>query len=296
MKSKYLFLAGFMAVIAAAGFFLLRGKGDSSAGKRGERLQISASFYPVYLGVLDITQGSGNLEISNLTQNAGGCLHDYQLTTENMVKLGNSDLFIINGGGMEPFIAEAAKQYPGLKIVDTGEGLWEEEENPHIWLYPEYYKLQLKSIADALSEISPEQSAVFQSNLDRSGKKLDELMEKGKKLEEAFQGKPAILLHEGFEYLADLTGLDSKAVMDLDEESQLSASEISELVTLARENPDLVVLYDEEYGKDTAELIRRESGVRILILDPITSGNGSPEEYYRAMNENLEKLEKEFLP
>lgn len=296
MKNKYLFLAGLMAVIAAAGFLLLRGGMNGGAKKGDEKLQIASSFYPVYLGVLSIAEDSEGLEISNLTQNAGGCLHDYQLTTDDMVKLGNADLFLINGGGMEPFIEEAAKQYPELKMVDTGESLWGENENPHIWLYPEYYKLQLKSIMDALSEVSPEQKSVFQDNFNRSSLKLDELIQRGSGLSKELQGKPVILLHEGFEYLADLLELDPKAVMDLDEETQLSASELAELIRLAKEDPSLVILYDEEYGKDAAELIQRESGIEIIVLNPITSGNSSPEEYYQMMIENFDKLEKGFLP
>ena len=58
-----------------------------------------------------------------MTSETSGCLHDYQLTSSDMKNLENSDLLIINGGGMEGFIDDISAAYPDLKIVDSSIGI-----------------------------------------------------------------------------------------------------------------------------------------------------------------------------
>lgn len=88
-----------------------------------KKLTIVTSFYPMYIAAINLTEGIEHVEVVNLTENVGGCLHDYQLTTNDMKTLENADIFIMNGGGMEGFIENVVKAYPNLKIVDSSEGI-----------------------------------------------------------------------------------------------------------------------------------------------------------------------------
>ena len=74
--------------------FLLSGCGSE---KKSDNLKIVTSFYPIYLDTLNITRGAKGVEVVNLTPTQTGCLHDYQLTPEDMKTLETADIFIVNG-------------------------------------------------------------------------------------------------------------------------------------------------------------------------------------------------------
>ena len=93
-------------------------------GDEGEnRVNIVASFYPTYILTLNIADGIPGINISNLTDYSSGCLHDYQITTDDMKTLSKADILVINGGGMENFIEDAINSYPDLIIVDASHGI-----------------------------------------------------------------------------------------------------------------------------------------------------------------------------
>ena len=65
------------------------------------KIKIVTSFYPMYIIAENITEGAENIELVNMTDVNVGCLHDYTLTTEDMKKVEDADVFISNGLGME---------------------------------------------------------------------------------------------------------------------------------------------------------------------------------------------------
>lgn len=66
-----------------------------------------------------------------MAQPQTGCLHDYQLSSGDMRKLNQADLFIVNGGGMESFLDNALELFPDLNIIDTSEGVTKLDEPEH---------------------------------------------------------------------------------------------------------------------------------------------------------------------
>ena len=71
---------------------------------------IVTSFYPIYIMALNVTDGANNVEVLNMADTNVGCLHDYTLTTTDMRKIENADIFIQNGLGLENFIDKAKEE------------------------------------------------------------------------------------------------------------------------------------------------------------------------------------------
>ena len=44
--------------------------------KRDEKLNITTSFYPMYVATLNITDGVEDVEVTNLTKGTTSCLHE----------------------------------------------------------------------------------------------------------------------------------------------------------------------------------------------------------------------------
>ena len=95
----------------------------NNSSKEEDKLEIVTSFYPMYLLTANIVKDVPNVQLENLTQVDTGCLHDYSLTTNDMKKIENSDVMVVNGAGMEAFIDKAIEQAPELKIIESSEGI-----------------------------------------------------------------------------------------------------------------------------------------------------------------------------
>ena len=84
-------------------------------------LTVVTSFYPMYIATLNIVDGVKGVRLENLSEPQTGCLHDFQLTPEDMKLLSTADVFVINGGGIESFMSDVAKAYPKLDVVEACE-------------------------------------------------------------------------------------------------------------------------------------------------------------------------------
>lgn len=119
---KFLMLILIFAVISVAGIGISQvsnGDGD----KKDDEFTIVTSFYPTYIAVKNIADGIDGVKVVNLTENHSGCLHDYQLTTNDMRKLEGADVFVMNGGGMESFLEDVVAKYPDLTVIDASKGI-----------------------------------------------------------------------------------------------------------------------------------------------------------------------------
>ena len=86
-----------------------------------DMLTVVTSFYPMYIAALNIVDGVEGVRLENLSEPQTGCLHDFQLTPEDMKLLSTADVFVINGGGIESFMSDVAKAYPKLDVVEACE-------------------------------------------------------------------------------------------------------------------------------------------------------------------------------
>ena len=86
-----------------------------------DMLTVVTSFYPMYIATLNIVDGVEGVRLENLSEPQTGCLHDFQLTPEDMKLLSTADVFVINGGSIESFMSDVAKAYPKLDVVEACE-------------------------------------------------------------------------------------------------------------------------------------------------------------------------------
>ena len=119
MKKKYLYTAIMLFVILVAGMGLTGWYVSQTQEQTdGQELTVVTSFYPMYIAAENVIGDADGVRLENLSEPQTGCLHDFQLTPEDMKLLSTADVFIINGGGIESFMKEVAEAYPNLKIID----------------------------------------------------------------------------------------------------------------------------------------------------------------------------------
>lgn len=85
----------------------------------GQELTVVTSFYPMYIAAENVIGDADGVRLENLSEPQTGCLHDFQLTPEDMKLLSTADMFVINGGGIESFMSDVAKAYPDLTVTEA---------------------------------------------------------------------------------------------------------------------------------------------------------------------------------
>lgn len=281
----------------------------------GQELTVVTSFYPMYIAAENVIGDADGVRLENLSEPQTGCLHDFQLTPEDMKLLSTADVFIINGGGIESFMKEVAEAYPNLKIIEACENtslLSEEEDdthhheeeteeehahgdvNAHAWMSVSAYETQVQTIADGLSEADPERSSAYQNGAKAYLGKLDELKKRQEKLKQEISGQSVILFHEAYAYVAEDYGLQVNYLLDLDEERQVSAGEVSDVLSAVRKGHVKYILAEELYGKSMGDTIQKESDAKVLYLNPLNRGTYEKDSYINGMKKNMEILEEAF--
>jgi zinc transport system substrate-binding protein len=108
-------------IIALVLNFTKPNSGSNEPTKR--QLRIVTTFYPIYLIGENLSKDIDEITLESLAEMNTGCLHDYQLTTEDMKAISRADVLVINGGGMEAFLDDIKENYPKLTIIDASEGI-----------------------------------------------------------------------------------------------------------------------------------------------------------------------------
>lgn len=295
-KNKYLFvclmLAGILLVSVLIGTVAARNQ-EAPASKE---LTVVTSFYPMYIAAENVIGDAGDVRLENLSEPQTGCLHDFQLTPEDMKLLSTADVFIINGGGIESFMKDVAVAYPDLTIIEACENVQllaeEDEENAHAWMSIAAYETQVQTIADELGKADPTHKDLYAANAKAYKEKLEPLKQRQKKIAEAANGQNVILFHEAYDYVAEDYGLNVSYVLDLDEERQVSAGEIADVLAAVKKDHVKYILAEELYGKSTGDTIEAESDVKVLYLDPLNKGNYDADSYLEGMAKNMDVLEQ----
>lgn len=319
--------------LGSTAIYLKSTKSVYSADAEKESFVITASFYPVYIAALNVAGDIDGVEVRNLTQPQTGCLHDYQLTTEDMKAMADSDVLLINGGGIESFVSKVAKTYPKLSIINLSASFAEfpeedeeeedhdhedsahedadhedadhdhdhdhGEQNSHFWMDIELYRKEVESMEEGLSIRDPVHADQYKKNAEAYLKKLESLQSEEAELKAALSGKKVVVFHEAFLYLAEDLDMQVTMTMDLDEERQVSAGEVRQVLDALALSDDKIIFAERTYGEEMGDRMTEEASATVIYLDPLTrpkDGQESEQDgYLLAMKENFDQIRTTLL-
>lgn len=321
--------------LGSTAIYLKSTKSVYSADAEKESFVITASFYPVYIAALNVAGDIDGVEVRNLTQPQTGCLHDYQLTTEDMKAMADSDVLLINGGGIESFVSKVAKTYPKLSIINLSASFAElpeedeeeedhdhedaahedadhedadhdhdhdhdhGEQNSHFWMDIDLYRKEVESMEEGLSIRDPVHADQYKKNAEAYLKKLESLQSEEAELKAALSGKKVVVFHEAFLYLAEDLDMQVTMTMDLDEERQVSAGEVRQVLDALALSDDKIIFAERTYGEEMGDRMTEEASATVIYLDPLTrpkDGQESEQDgYLLAMQENFDKIRTTLL-
>ncbi|MDY4855877.1 MAG: metal ABC transporter substrate-binding protein [Candidatus Ventricola sp.] len=272
---------------------------EEDAGKT-----IVTSFYPMYVFTQNVVRDVPGVRVVNMASESAGCLHDYQLQTRDMVTLEGADALVINGGGMEQFMDKVIAQRPELPVINASNGIemlcGEDDHdghdhdhgvyNAHVWLDPALAMRQVQNIADGLAAVDSENAEAYQRNAAAYKARLQALHAELSAQLAPLAGSAIVTFHEAFTSFADAYGLVVAGVIANDAGEEPSTRQIAATCDLVKQYQVKALFVEPQYPTKSAETIARETGTKVFTLDPVVSGDGSPESYENAMRENARVL------
>ena len=292
---KYVYVI--IAVIIITGLILIGVTRKNEKVVDNGKLKIITSFYPIYIVALNIVDGIDDVELTNLTKPTTGCLHDYQLSPQEMVTIENSNVFIANGADMESFMDKVIETYPSLKVVYASENieLIEDESgevNAHVWVSISKHIEQVENIRDELCVIDSKNSDKYISNSNNYILKLTSQLEKMKIALSSTTKKDIITFHEAFPYFAKEFNLNIVTVIEREPGTEPSPQELSDAIEDVKNAGVQVLFAEPQYSKSAADIIASETGAKVFMLDPVVTGDLTKTAYIDIMNKNLQVLQE----
>ena len=168
------------------------------------------------------------------------------------------------------------------------------DENAHAWMNLDDYQIQVQNICNGLSEADSTHADRYAANAQTYQAKVQELQQETAELASQIAAQPVVIFHEAYEYIVQEYGLQLAGEMNLDEERQVSAGEVADILHAIEDNHVSVVLAEELYGTDMGEMVAKQSGVKVVYLDTLTRGDYSADSYLEGMRSNIEQLKEAF--
>lgn len=225
---------------------------------------------------------------------AGQSPETYDPTPRQMIQVGKSQAYLRIGpiGFEQAWMDNIKENNPGLRIFDLSEGialLKEPEEeagehhheegeehhhhhhpggvDPHTWSSIAGAKVIAKNTLDAFVALDPENQAYYQGNYESLMKEITETEQTITALLQPLTSRTFIIYHPALTYLADEYGL-TQLCIEMDGKEP-SPAQLKELVETARKYDAKVVFIQKEFDQKNAELIAKETGCRLVPINPL---------------------------
>ncbi|OQX00246.1 MAG: hypothetical protein BWK74_00080 [Desulfobacteraceae bacterium A6] len=279
----------------------------------GEKLQVAASIFPVADMVKQV--GGDHVEVITIIP-PGASPHTFELKPGVLKKISSARVFFMIGAGLEYWNEKFVKSSGGrlMKVVlSDGVDLIHEKEhhhdekagkphseetfaNPHIWLDVEIAKSMVKRIVIALASVDSGHAPYYEERGIKYIAELDRLDQTIYKETGKFKIKQYVAFHPAWDYFARRYGLESVGVIESVPGKSPTPLDIKNIVGNIKKHGVKAVFAEPQFNPKVAEVIAREAGIKVLMLDPMGGpGIKERESYIDIMKYNLAVLQEGML-
>jgi zinc transport system substrate-binding protein len=263
-----------------------------------EKIKVIASIAPL----ADFTKQVGGERVDvKLLLPPGASPHIYEPTPKAMKYISDARVFVKIGAGLE-FWAEKIIKASGNKkliIVDSSSGVSLIREthshsllsaDPHIWLDPVIAVGIVTKIEKALIEADPQGAQFYKQNASMFKKKLLQLDKEIFEKLKSFRIKEYVTFHPAWNYFSKRYGLKVAGVIEESPGKEPGPKHIAKIIREITRIGSRVVFVEPQFNPKIAEAVAKESGARVLFLDPIGWQKGR-ETYIDMMRYNVSVME-----
>lgn len=233
----------------------------------------------------DITRqvAGDRLNIDSLLP-VGSDPHSYQPTPQDIAKVSESKLIIVNGAGYETFLDPLLKNADGQRtLIEASAGISPRKNaqgiDPHMWLDPDLVIQYVGNIRDALIQVDPTGEAAYKSNADAYTAALKQLDAWIVEQVDQIPAEKRLLVtnHEAFGYFADRYGFKviGTVIESLSSDASPSAQQLAALIDQIKASKAPAIFLDASDNATLAQQIAAETGVKVITdlhLESLTDG------------------------
>lgn len=204
----------------------------------------------------------------------------YDPTPRQMMRIGQSEAYLQIGyiGFEQVWMQKISENNPDLKIFDVSQGMQFTHHNddhhhhvggidPHIWSSIEGAKVIAWNTLNAFIELDKENTEYYWKNYNDLLVEIDKTEAEIKRLLDPQGNRTFIIYHPALTYFADEFDLIQLCIeMDGKEPSP---AQLKQLVATAKEHHTKVVFIQQEFDQKNAELIAKETGCRLVKINPL---------------------------
>ena len=219
---------------------MLGGCANNTAGEFGGLVNIITTTTMLY--DLAVSIGGDCVSVTAL-MGPGIDPHLYQASAGDVIKMQDADVVLYNGlhleGKMGDIFASLSKS--GRDIICAEDGILTsaflsdvlnpEIHDPHIWFDVSIWKDVAKHVAERLSDIDPENAAVYEANLKAHLAELDDLEQyiKGRAEEIPQNQRVLITAHDAFSYFGSAYGFEVMGLQGISTDAEAGTADVSNL-------------------------------------------------------------------
>jgi zinc transport system substrate-binding protein len=257
-----------------------------SQGSAGEgRLMVAVTILP-QAGFVEAV-GGDKVDVVVMVP-PGASPHTYEVTPDQMASLSKARIYAEVGSPVEfelawmdkliavnksMLVVDCSQGIPLLEMTaeeNEGENITEEQHtglDPHIWLSVKNVRIMASNICAGLVQVDTENKAYYENNLASYLDLLDKLDADLTADLANITNRNFIVVHPSFGYFAHDYNLNQMSLEQNGKEPD--ADYTVRLIEKAKELSIKVIFVSPQYGQKSAELIAREIGGEVAIIDPL---------------------------
>lgn len=266
-----------------------------------EKLNIGITLQPYYSYVKAVVGDKANIVP---LVDAGFNPHNYQPQPNDLRRLKQMDIIVVNGIGHDDFalkviaaanrddlvVIEANKDVPLLPAM--GQSVGDGAVNPHTFVGLSTTIQKVYTIANELSKLDPENARFYRSNARKYSlafRKLkhEAMVELG---DLDTSGMVVATTHNAYGYLLQEFGVDVAAVIEPAHGVEPSASQLQETIAKIRQSGIDVLFYELNMPNRYVDTIEEATGVQLYRFSHMTHGPYEAGKVEKEMKENLDTL------
>ena len=225
--------------------------------------------------------------------------HEYEPVPSDFQKVSDSDVFYVNGLGLEEWLEKLVDSVGDIPVVAVSEGVTPivleggEEEDPHAWMSVANVKLYVENIVADLIERDPEGESMYRDNADAYIAELTELENFIKTEVEAIpeQNRVIVLSEDAFKYFGEEYGFQTEGVWEINSHEEGTPGQIARVIDVVNDQNIPAIFVETTVDKRYMEAVSADTGVEIageLYTDAVGQEGSGAETYILMMKHNVE--------
>ena len=213
--------------------------------------------------------GGDSLNVQGL-MGSGVDPHLYKASEGDVSKLVNADIIFYNGLHLEGKLVEvfekmgSATKIP-IALADEldettliGSDYFASNYDPHVWFDIDYFKQFANKVTNILSEMNPDNNAIFEANKTKYISKLDQLQDKVRSIIATLPQEKRILVtaHDAFNYFGKAYGFEVVGLQGLSTATEAGVQDVQKLAAFIIEKQIKAVFVESSVPRRTIEALQ----------------------------------------